>query len=136
MKGLKLHTNGMIEEYQLPEADQNYIRLQRAIDCDCIDIVHAKNLKEPYCLVVDDEGLLKEEPEMNLVASYLYGALDHGQPLCGDAIIMKDRFTDDGIDTVGLDDEDLEYLREYFADPKTYESVVRTAYKLASLLEG
>lgn len=107
MIGLKLHTNGEIETYELSEEKETYIALQKAIGCNCIDIVHAVNLPEPYCLVVDDEGLLVDEPVINPVASYLYGMRDHGQPLCGDVLIMKDKYTDDGIETVGLEREDL-----------------------------
>lgn len=119
MNGLKLYTDGRIEKYDIKEKDfeYKYQALQKSIDCDCIDIVHAVNLPDPYCLVVDDEGLLVAEPQMNLYASYLYGALEHGQPICGDCIIMKDDYTPDGIETIGLEAEDfnavLETLKSY-----------------------
>lgn len=76
----------------------------RVIKCDTIDIVHAEGLRRPYCLVVDDEGLLVDEPVINLYASHMYGAHKHGQAIAGRAVIMKDEIADaDGsIDTVWL----------------------------------
>lgn len=136
MKGLKLYTDGRIETYELPKARENYISLQKSIDCDCIDIVHAVNLKEPYCLVVDDEALLKERPTINLVASYLYGALEHGQPICGDVLIMKDEWMPDGIDTVGLDEADFEELNGFLFDAETRNGVVQTYAKISAILRG
>lgn len=116
MLGLKLNTNGLVMAYELPEEKENYIALQKSIDCDCIDIVHPVNLPYPYCLVVDDEGLLKAEPQINLVASYLYGMLEHGQPLCGDCIIMKDKETNYGLETVGLEEKDFIELSTLFTN--------------------
>lgn len=136
MKGLKLYTDGRIEEYELSKERETYIALQKAIDCSCIDIVHAVNLGDPYCLVVDDEGLLVEHPMANIVASYLYGILDHGQPLCGDVIIMKDKHTPDGIETVGLDEEDFKKLHEFFCRADTYNGVGRTIATINSLYRG
>lgn len=134
MTGLKLYADGRIEPYELSQERENYIALQKSIDCDCIDIVHAVNLEDPYCMVVDDEFLLKERPHLNLVASYLYGALEHGQPICGDVIIMKDKHTPDGIETVGLNEDDLNKLLAYLYSDTTYNNVIGTAIKLAPLI--
>lgn len=112
MTGLKLHTNGLLEVMELPEGEPNFIRLQKAINCDWIDIVHAINLPESYCLVVDDEFLLKEGVKLNVIGSYLYGMLEHGQPICGDCLIMKDNYTPNGTETVGLEREDFVALSE------------------------
>ena len=81
------------------------------LNCECIDIVHAYGLKakelEMISLVVDDEALLKGEPVMNLIGSLLYGSMDHGQPLCGSVMICKDKYTDEGIETVGLTEDEV-----------------------------
>lgn len=123
MYGLKIDTQSYITKYELPNEKENYIALQKSIDCDFIDIVHAKNLPEPYCLVVDDEALLKEKPTINLLASWLYGMLEHGQPICGDVIIMKDKVTDDGIKTVGLEQKDFEKVGEVLFNINTVKEV-------------
>lgn len=75
----------------------------REIGCDCIEIVRPDILKEPYVMVVDEEGLLKEEPRLNCIASFLYGTQNHGQPIVGKALIMKEVATADGVDLTWLD---------------------------------
>ena len=119
MKALKLHTNGLVMpvELDLVNYKHTYQAMNAAIGSHLVDIIHAVNLPDHYCLVVDDEGLLADKPVVNVVASYLYGTADHGQPLCGDVLIMKDKWSDDGLETVGLDDSDFDVIRSIiFAD--------------------
>lgn len=80
-----------------------------------IEHVHPKHLPEPYCMIVDEEGLLKEQPVLNLVGSVLYGTPEHGQPIVGDVVIMKDGFDNGEPDIVGLSDEDVSRLHAFFA---------------------
>lgn len=129
MKGLILYTDGRMEYKELPKAEHTYQRLQQAIGCGLVDIVHAVNLPQPYCLVVDDEGLLTDEPKINLAASFLYGIEEHGQPICGDCLIMKDHHTDDGIETVGLTQEEAEKVVKLFFENK--EAILRIWKRLA-----
>ena len=82
------------------------------LECDCIDIVRAYAISEnpalkDICLVVDDEGLFKEKPTVNTLASLLYGVLEHGQPIVGNVLVCKDFHTPDGTETVGLTDGDI-----------------------------
>lgn len=72
------------------------------IGCSCIDIVTPSVLRDPYALVVDDEALLKDRPVINHMASWLYGTLEHGQPICGDALIMQTVWDEDGESLDGL----------------------------------
>lgn len=93
------------------------------IECDCIDIVdpHGVNkvAKEhdlkavigKFCLICDDDGLLKEDPKVNPIASLLYGVDDHGQALFGKVLVAKNHVTEDGIETVGLSDHDVMLLQ-------------------------
>jgi hypothetical protein len=120
MNALKLSTNGDINLIDLKEHEfeYNFLAMQKAIDCSMVDIVHAVNLPDPYCLVVDDEALLVEKPTVNLVASYIYGTVEHGQPICGDVLVMKDSITEDGIETVGLEDVDIVDLLNMLYNPK------------------
>ena len=97
MKTVKLNAEKMAVE--VIEADEKKSVLDQAyemIDCRLIDVVYAQGLKEPYVLVVDDEGLFVEEPRLNVIASLLYGIMKHGQPIVGNAIIMKDVMTEEG----------------------------------------
>jgi len=74
-----------------------------------IEIVHPKLLEHPYCMIVDDEGLLKNYP-LNMVGSFLYGTLEHGCPIVGTIVFMKEGFYNGEPDIVGLTDEEIEYL--------------------------
>ena len=137
MNALKLSTNGDINLIDLKEKEFEYKfqAMQKAIDCDCIDIVHAVNLPDPYCMVVDDEALLVDKPTVNLVASYLYGTVEHGQPICGDVILMKDDITGDGIDTVGLEGVDMVELLNLLYDPKVSTGIAELYGRFKKAIE-
>ena len=84
------------------------------LDCDTIDIVEAHGLAEfpelkNLCLVCDDEGIFNC-CKLNGIASLLYGFMEHGQPLVGHVMVCKSEYTDDGIETVGMTDDDLKAL--------------------------
>lgn len=117
MKAIKLFASGLVEVTTLPEAEHTFERMQKAIGCDLVDIQSCalEQLKD-YCLVFDEEFLLKEKPVINPVASYFYGLQHHGQPLCGNVLIMKDKFTDEGLETTGLDDDDIDFLLQVLTD--------------------
>lgn len=86
------------------------------LDCEHIDIVEPYGLDEEgrrkYCLIVDDEALLKENPQINFFGSLLYGVLNHNQPLSGKVLVGKNKYTKDGLCTVGLEEEDMKYILE------------------------
>ena len=104
---VKLSCHGLMIE--LVERQKNEAVLDfcyRVIGCRCIDIVRPVNLDAAYCMVVDDEGLFAEHPILNPFASYLYGAHVHGQPIVGNAVLMKNRQDDDGVSTIWLTKEE------------------------------
>ena len=121
MKALLIRTNGMVEAVSFPEGgvEERLDWYYKQIGCSCIDIVRPYGLdaiakanklasvQDQYCLVVDDEALMKAEPEINLIATLLYGYHEHGQVICGDALVAKNEDTPEGIDTVGLNDLDM-----------------------------
>ena len=82
-----------------PGPDVDYTWYADRIGCEWIEVVYPKGY--PYCLVVDEEGLLNEKL-INPYASYMYGMQIHGQPIVGSALILKqgedgqpEGFTDD-----------------------------------------
>lgn len=108
---------GGLAPIQVLDFDHEGDRLRffyRHIGCDCIDIVCAYGLKEygleGVSLVVDDEGLFKNEPVPNAIGSFLYGYLEHGQPLVGNVLVVKDIETNSGIESGGFDGEELRKL--------------------------
>ena len=120
--GLVIGTNGMAEIVEFPKEDK-LGWYYKTIGCDLIDIVKPYGLEEvakeydlqsmigKFSLVVDDEGLLKPEPEVNPIASLLYGCDDHGQALFGTVVVVKDEETPEGLDSVGMDGGDMMLLQ-------------------------
>lgn len=116
MKKLLLLREGVFFKISEVEVEEK-IELEtyyKNLDCDCIDIVEPYGLdeeeREKYCLIVDDEALVKENPQINFFGSLLYGVLDHKQPLAGKVLVGKNKYTEDGLCTVGLEEEDVRYI--------------------------
>ena len=122
MKGLLIKANGISEIVEFPEKDKLGWYYE-TLGCDCIDIVAPYGVDEiakkhdmrsiigKFCLVVDDEGLLKDEPVVNPIASLMYGCDIHGQALFGDVLVGANLETVDGVETVGLTDNDMWLLQ-------------------------
>lgn len=108
MKGILLKTNGQFEvqEFEAPI----YKSIGKAIDGH-LEIVRPRCLSHfKFVMVVDEEGILKQKP-LNLKASILYGILDHGQPIVGDVVFMREEMTDEGMDFVDSVPYQLEFLQ-------------------------
>ena len=56
-------------------------------------------------MVIDDEGLLKGYA-INSIASILYGTPEHGQPIVGTAVILREGFVAGERDFVSLTEDD------------------------------
>ena len=77
-----------------------------------IEIVRPARLERPYCMIVNEEGVLLNLP-INSFGSFLYGTDTHGWPIAGDAVLMKEGYNSDGeLDILGLDERDIKYLRD------------------------
>lgn len=109
MNAILITTSNTISVEHLTDAPL-YKAAAKAIGCDWIEIVRPVGLSKPYCMIVDEEGLLKDKPVINHVGSILYGAHIHGSAICGDIVIMKEALTPEGPDIVGLDDDELTKL--------------------------
>lgn len=101
MKAVVIKTTGNIYPVTLTKPLHNSVR---TILNDYFEIVRPINLKRPYVMLCAESGLLKDMP-LNAIGSYLYGMHQHGNPIVGDIIIMRENSTE----LVGL--EDLELLR-------------------------
>lgn len=102
MKGLAFDTENRLQfkDFGEPLLDS----LQKEVG-GYIEVVHPKYLPEGLCMVVDDEGRLKDYP-VNNIASVLYGTPEHGQPIVGNAVILREGFVDGERDFVSLTDDD------------------------------
>ena len=82
------------------------------IGCQYVETVHPRYLQEPYILMIDEEGRLKDKPMVNFIASYLYGTHEHRQPIVGNALVMKLGMTDEGPDIMPLDEAEARQVEE------------------------
>jgi len=110
MKAIKITIEGNISVMELPNDQPLYVSVRAEIG-GRMEHVRPRGLDDPYCMIVDEEGLLKNLP-LNAVGSILYGTAEHGCPIVGDILIMQDGFRDGEPDIVGLDDQDAEFLSE------------------------
>lgn len=75
-----------------------------------IEHVRPMRLKEPFCMIVNEEGRLHKLP-INLVGSFFYGPDFHNEPIVGNIVIMKDGYRNGEPDIVGLDDTEIERVQ-------------------------
>lgn len=109
MKGIVITTENKMTVHDFPDVSI-YKATSNVIGG--FEIVHPRNLPRPFCMIVDDNGLLKELP-LNLTGSYLYGMHEHGAPIVGDIVLLKDVMTSDGPDVGWLTDEDVKTLTAF-----------------------
>ena len=64
---------------------------REAIGCDWIELVEAQSLaKDGLLMLIDEEGKLKPGGALiNATASALYGTEQHGDPIMGNAVIVR-----------------------------------------------
>ena len=107
MKGLVITTKYEMRVQEF--SDPAYKSIGEAVD-GWIEIVHPVRLGRPYCMVVNEEGLLRNLP-MNIFGSYLYGTDTHGSPIVGNIVLLKEGINSDGdYDFLGLTEQDIECL--------------------------
>ncbi len=113
MKAFKITTNDRLILMELPEREQLFMSMREAINCDIIGIITSPlaSLNDEYCIVYDDEALLHGEPEINHFGSMLYGYRQHHQPICGDILVMKNHYNEDGeLETAGMTKADCQRI--------------------------
>ncbi len=109
-KAIKLCTDGHIDIVEVSRQRSLLSWLYREIGCDCIENVYPRGLKDPYMMVIDGEGLLKDSPVINYLGSYLYETQKHGSPIVGTVLVMQKVWTSSGPDIGGIPDEDAHIL--------------------------
>ena len=107
MKGLVINSENKMKVADFGEPA--YETIGKAVD-GWIEVVHPKGLPAPFCMVVNEEGLLHGLP-LNLFGCILYDTVRYGNPIVGDIVILKEGFTTPGErDFVGLDEDDVKFL--------------------------
>ena len=80
-----------------------------------IEHVKPARLRHPYCMIGNEEGRLVDLP-LNYVGSYFYGTDQHGEPIVGNIVIMKDGYRGGEPDIVGLNDVEAEQIKDVIID--------------------
>lgn len=100
-KVIALTTSGNIAILE-PEQDEDGSTLgalQRIVG-GYIEVAVPKNLRCPYLIICDEDGVLKGL-DVNVIGTLLYGA-----PIVGDIVIMKSGVRNGEPDIVGMNDEE------------------------------
>lgn len=113
VKTVKITTDNKISVVELSKWDIS--TMEAAIGADCTEAVKTQRMldlfQDSIVMIVDESGKVKKRPD-NLVASFLYGADQHGCTIAGDVIFAVRRGPDD------LPPENPEllkfFLKEYF----------------------
>jgi len=98
MLGLVISTHGTM--YQKDFTNPLYESVGKVVE-GYIERVKPAFLPRPFVIIVNEEGRLRRLP-LNKVGSAWYAG-----PIVGNIVVMKDGFTDDGPDIVGLTNEEL-----------------------------
>lgn len=99
------------EKFQEIEFFNELDYFYKHIECDLIEIVRPIALQqvtdtcENLIMIVDEEGLLRDSPKLNIYASAFYG-----RPLYGNVMIVKEIETPDGLDFAGMERDDHKEL--------------------------
>ncbi len=99
--------------YQMAYDAPHYDVIRKAVG-GWYEHVHPVGLERPYCMMVNEEGLLHGLP-MNLIGSILYGTPQHGQPIVGDVIFLKEGCYGGEPDVVGMTAEEAQILGDKFS---------------------
>lgn len=90
MKALRITTNGVIDIISLTKP---LYKSAGEIVGGLIEHVRPRYLDPGYCMLCNETGLIDNLP-INPIASFLYGYIDHKQPIAGDVIILREEEND------------------------------------------
>lgn len=107
MKGILITTNNMMRVQDFSEPTHRSIG--NAVG-GWIEIVHPMRLGQPYCMIVNEEGMLRNLP-INGFGSFLYGVDRHCIPVLGDIVLLKEGINSDGEpDILDLDEQEIKHM--------------------------
>ena len=112
MKGVVVTTNHEVRVENF--SDPLYKTVGSAVG-GYIEHVKPARLRHPYCMIVNEEGRLLDLP-LNYVGSYFYGTDQHGEPIVGNIVIMKDGYRGGEPDIVGLSNVEAEQIKDVIID--------------------
>lgn len=112
MKGVVVTTNHEVRVEDF--SDPLYKTVGSAVG-GYIEHVHPMRLARPFCMIVNEEGRLLDLP-LNHIGSFFYGTDQHGEPIVGNIVVMKDGYRGGEPDIVGLNDVEAEQIKDVIID--------------------
>ena len=113
MKFMKITPEG---EFSIVETTRAFFlnTCHREIGCTCIEMPQTMLNHRGLQLIVDESGLLKEDPKVNLLPWYLYSRCHPEALIVGTVLIGRLERVGEyrELDIVGLTDRDIEFLKE------------------------
>lgn len=109
MKTIHIMTDGTIQPVTT-QSGYAFKEFKRITNIEWTEFVYSQ--EKGIIVVCDEMGLLKKDPKINPLASYLYGTHKHGHPIVGDVILMKPVMTSDGPDFGFFEDDEIPALME------------------------
>lgn len=83
-------------------------KIAKELGFEWCELVRPVGLKGRFVMIVDEEGLLKDNPVPNLVGSYWYGG-----GIAGNIMVLKEVMGDEGPELSGLTDEECEEVFDF-----------------------
>lgn len=114
-KVIVITTDDTVSVREIPVVDDRVSDGLREIVGGPYDIVRLPKSNYTLCMICDDEGLWKKKP-INTICSILYGFLEHGSPIVGDVVIMKEGFRNGERDIVGFSDDEAHIVRALLSE--------------------
>lgn len=129
MKIIKVSTDMEISVHEFPEGDhynQNMaLRSLIGNDCELYQMVYPHRLYtqlhhsytpsripgESVFMLVDEEFLLKKNPVINIIGSYLYGMDEHGSPIAGNILFVGEVDKGGDVSFCGLNENTFSRLK-------------------------
>lgn len=117
-------------EFSIVETTREFLlnTCHREISCTCTEMPGTLLNDVGLQLIVDESGLLKEDPKVNFLPWYWYSQCHPELPIVGTVLIGRLERVGEyrELDIVGLTDRDIEYLKEWeVSAAATYAEVVK-----------
>ena len=105
MKGILITTN---DEVSIVDVETPlHVGINQILKSDIFELVHPMHLPQKTAMLVDEDGLFRKLP-INQYGCFLYGTIQHGHPIVGDILLMKEGWTPDGPDLVDYPEDELQ----------------------------
>lgn len=112
-KGIVITVNDAVSVREFSERTATLYEGLEAVVGGCVEIVRPNGLPYPYCMVVNESGCLEPNPKPNLYGCHWYGTAEHGNPIVGTVVLMKETGFGEDRTLTGLTEDDILFLKRF-----------------------